>query len=151
MNPANTIITTNATITTTTSFSTNTNTILNITPTSTSPPRAVNGVEVAAVILELVLEHRGGGEEGQVPEGGQVQGEGAERPWCRVAVHVKWLEDHLAQTQAVALGRALRPRQARLTLPLVQIELLLAAHPRVESGGGEERRRGGYEGIRRSW
>ena len=28
---------------------------------------AVNGVEVAAVILELVLEHRGGGEEGQVP------------------------------------------------------------------------------------
>ena len=50
------------------------------------PPRgmvveeeAVNGVEVAAVILELVLEHRGGGEEGQVPEGGQVQGEGAER------------------------------------------------------------------------
>ena len=40
---------------------------------------AVNGVEVAAVILELVLEHRGGGEEGQVPEGGQVQGEGAER------------------------------------------------------------------------
>ena len=79
MNPANTIITTNATITTTTSFSTNTNTILNITPTSTSPPRAVNGVEVAAVILELVLEHRGGGEEGQVPEGGQVQGEGAER------------------------------------------------------------------------
>ena len=49
---------------------------------------AVNGVEVAAVILELVLEHRGGGEEGQVPEGGQVQGEGAERRhhgaewWC---------------------------------------------------------------------
>ena len=52
---------------------------LDITPTSTSPPRAVNGVEVAAVILELVLEHRGSGEEGKVPEGGQVQGEGAER------------------------------------------------------------------------
>ena len=43
------------------------------------------------------------------------------------------------------------PRQARLALPLVQIELLLAAHPRVESGEGEERRKGGYEGIRRSW
>ena len=43
------------------------------------------------------------------------------------------------------------PPQVRLALPLVQIELLLAAHPRVESGGGEERRRGGYEGIRRSW
>ena len=107
---------------------------------------AVNGVEVAAVILELVLEHRGGGEEGQVPEGGQVQGEGAERrhhgaEWCRVAVQVKWLEDHLVQTQAVALGRAPSPPQVRLALPLVQIELLLAAHPRV----------GGYEAIRRSW
>ena len=73
MNAAYTITTTIATITTTTSFSTNTTTI------TTSQPGAVNGVEVAAVVLELVLEHGGGGEVGQVPEGGQVQGEGAER------------------------------------------------------------------------